>query len=315
MKMNELDYGREIEGSYLFDGEYYCIQDEKVFVMTDEGPVFTDKIKADQIRFHGEILIDRPELFELLIKEIKEIGNDEALIHADDGSGFDFWFVEDNYSKHKEDYKSGQKGNYRIFADILSSELPENFRDGVLLEGEAARKWFDWVGDDVEDGATAIVPLNEIADYKETVDFEKTGIYEFNATVNNPGFSENPGEEEGGDLFEIAIMNQFNKKEPRFITAEFQNPPYTFPAFEPDEDDEDELFCSGWALKGTMRFTVGRASEKILSEEGIYKYSSNEFTFAEDKGFQSFDDEDYIEDSDGGRILDPSKIFKYFDEE
>lgn len=241
------------------------------------------------------------------------------MIHADDGSGFDFWFVDNNYSKYKSQYVIGEKGRYRLFADILSAELPEDFRDGVILEGKSAKKWFEWVGDEVEDDASAIVSWSEIADYKETENFENSGIYEFNAIVNEPGFSENPGEEEGGDIFQIAVMNQFNKKEPRYITAMFQNPPYTFPEFESEEDDEDDMFCSGWALKGTMRFSVGRApegeDEEEPDEEQIFKYASNETTFAEDKGLCGFDDEDYLENENGERMLDPEKFSKYFGDE
>ncbi len=117
----------------------------------------------------------------------------------------------------------------------------------------------------------------------------------------------------------MAVMNQFNKENPRFITASFKNPPYTFPKFDADEDDEDDLFCDGWALKGTMCFVIGRIAddepEEENSEEHIFRYGTNNVTFAENKGLRSFNEEDYTEDENGNKMLKPSKYSKYFNEE
>lgn len=309
MKKIEFNFDEDFDGTYFYDDDYYVIQNDKVFLHNEDGYIFTDEFTPEQIQFYGEELKTESHVYELKILEIKELENGKALIHADDGCDFNFWFLDEDYKNHKNEYEIGKMQNILLFADILSSELPEDFREGVILEGKDARNFFEWI-DETEaledENSSAVLQRSDVAVYSETNDFEKTGIYNFTATVNNPGYADNPSEEIGGDTFELAVMNQLNKENPRYVTATFVNQPYTFPKFEPNEDDEDELFSDGWALKGTMRFVAGhKPKDKDLEKidfENVLKYGDNPVTFPEAKGFCNYDEEDYFEDEDGNRF-------------
>lgn len=288
------DPTKDFLGTYELEENLYVIQDEKVFVLTNGEYILDETISPDEIQFYGTRSEYKNFIYELKILEIKMIDSNTALIHADDGSDFDFWIYEDNYEAKKDLFKENEICKIRLFAEVLSSELPEDYREGVTLTGDDAKKWFAWMDDDVEEDASALVCLKEIATYSKTKDFSKTGIYNFSAIVNEPGMTDDPKKGDS-DIFTIAAMNQFNKKDPRYIIANFVNAPYSFPEFTKLDEDEDDFFQPGWALKGTIRF-VAEIPIKENSVDRIYKYGKNAVTFAEDKGFFNQDFADFEED-------------------
>lgn len=233
--------------------------------------------------------------FELLITEIKEIGNNQALITGDDGAGLNFVFIEKNYSKNNGKYRIGKKGVYRIAAELESVEVPEDCEEGVVLEGEDAKKFFDWVEDEVEDDASACVGFQDLAVYHPCDDFAQTGRYNFYGIATNPiclSVSEEIDalDPEKNSGFIIPLMNQFNKKEPRFIEAAFEQPNYYKGIIE-----------EGWAVKAVLRLTV---SHDIANN--VYEYGANETVSPEEKGLFGHDEDEYFEDEEGNRWLKDS---------
>ena len=134
---------------YFLDGIHYFISDGEVYTNDETGARVKVDILPSSIQMYGEC-VDDP-LFELKITEIKELLDNQALITGEDGSGLCFSFIERDFSSHKNKYIVGKTGLYQIGAELESVELPEDYDEGVTLEGEEAKKWFDWVDDDVEE--------------------------------------------------------------------------------------------------------------------------------------------------------------------
>lgn len=276
--------------TYKLDEEYYFICDGEVYTNDETG----DRVKVDMLpsslQMYGTCL--DAALFELKITKITEIDNNQALISAEDGAGIDFVFVEPDYLKNKELYKIGQKGIYEIKAELESVVVPEDCEDGVTLEGEDAKKFFDWVGDKVEDNAVACVPFAGMAVYSPCKDFEHTGRYNFYGTATHircwsisEEIDEADPEKTAG--FTIPLMNQFNKEEPRFAEACFEYPEYY----------KGEIM-HGWAVKAVLRF-IGLHG----TTNNIYEYGKNRTVCPEEKGLFYHDADEYIEDENGNRWL------------
>ena len=276
--------------NYYLDGIRYFICDGEVYTNDETGARVKVDMLPSSIQMYGEC-VDDP-LFELKITEIKEMSSNHALITGDDGSGLSFSFVERDFSTNKNKYKIGKKGFYQIGAELESVELPEDYEEGVTLEGEEARKWFAWVEDEVEEDASASVGFDEVAIYKRCDDFDSTGRYSFYGIATRPAclsvseeIDEPDPEKNSG--FHIAMMDQFNKEEPRFVDADFPNGQFHKGRIE-----------DGWAVKGVLRFIALHGVTNA-----VYEYGSNKSVSPEEKGLFDYDDDDYEEDEDGNRWL------------
>ena len=281
--------------SYELDGRRYFICDGEVYTNDETG----ERVKVDMLpsslQIYGTCL--DAALFELKITKITKIDNNQALISAEDGAGIDFVFVEPDYSKNKDLYKISQKGIYEIKAELESVEVPQNCEDGVTLEGEDAKKFFDWVGDKVEDNAVATVGFEDVAVYSPCKDFEHTGRYNFYGIVTNPSclsiseeIDEPDPEKTAG--FTIPLMNQFNKEKPRFAEACFEYPKYY----------KGEIM-HGWAVKAVLKF-IGLHG----TTNNIYKYGKNRTVCPEEKGLFDHDEDEYFEDDDGIHCIEVNEI-------
>lgn len=276
--------------NYYMDGKQYFICDGIVYTNDENGDRVEVDILPSSIQMYGECT-DLP-LFELLITEIKELKNNQALIFAEDGAGLDFGFIETDFAKNKEKYKKGQKGIYQIVAELEAVEIPEDCEDGVILEGQEAKKFFDWVEDEVEEDATACIGFDDVAVYETCNDFEETGRYNFYGIVStpcNPSISE---EIDRPDLekvigFTIPMMNQFNKKDSRFIEATFEDSKF-------HEGNIEE----GWAVKAVLRILALHGKRN-----NVYEYGTNSVVCPEEKGLFDHDEDEYFEEEDGTRWL------------
>ena len=123
---------------YELDGKGYFICDGEVYTNDETGARVRVDMLPSSIQMYGECLDD--PLFELRITDIKDIGNNHALISAEDGAGISLSFVELDYAKNKDIYKINEKGIYEIKADLESVVVPEDCEDGVALEGEDAKE-------------------------------------------------------------------------------------------------------------------------------------------------------------------------------
>ena len=276
--------------NYYLDGKWYFICDGIVYTHDENGARVEVDMLPSSIQMHGEC-IDDP-LFELKIIEIKELSNNQALITGEDGSGLCFSFIERDFPSYKNKYIVGKRGLYQIGAELETVELPEDYEEGVALEGEEAKKWFDWVEDEVEEDASASVGFNEVAIYKHCDDFDITGRYSFYGIATRPAclsvseeIDEPDPEKNSG--FHIAVMDQFNKEIPRYVEADFPKGKYHKGRIE-----------EGWAVKGILRF-IGLHGVT----NAVYKYGSNKTVSPEEKGLFDYDDDDYEEDEDGNRWL------------
>lgn len=276
--------------NYYLDGVLYFICDGEVYTNDETGARVKVDMLPSSIQMYGEC-VDDP-LFELIISDIKELPDNQALITGEDGSGLCFSFIERDFSKNKNKFIIGKKGFYQIGGELESVELPEDYEDGVTLEGEEAKKWFAWVDDEVEEDACASVGFDEVAVYKQCDDFEKTGRYSFYGIATRPAclsvseeIDEPDPEKNSG--FHIAMMNQFNKEKPRFVDADFPKGKYHKGEIE-----------HGWAVKGILRFVVLHGVTNA-----VYEYGSNKSVSPEEKGLFDYDDDDYEEDEDGKRWL------------
>ena len=268
---------------YYLDDVLYFICDGEVYTNDDTGSRVKVDILPSSIQMYGEC-IDNP-LFELKIVAIKELSNNQALITAEDGSGICFSFIEKDFASNKNKFVIGEKGYYQIVGELEFVELPEDYEGGVSLEGEEAKKWFAWVGDEVEEDANACVAFDEVAVYKQCDDFDKTGRYSFYGIATSPSclsvseeIDEPDPEKNAG--FIIAMMNQFNKEDPRYIAASFPKGMYHKGQIE-----------DGWAVKGILRFIVLHGTTNA-----VYEYGSNKSVSPEEKGLCDYDDNMYEED-------------------
>lgn len=276
---------------YELDGKRYFICDDEVYTNDETGARVRVDMLPSSIQMYGECL--DAALFELLITDVKEIGNNQALITAEDGADLNFSFVEKDFSKNKDKYTVGKKGIYEIVAELESVVVPEDCNDGVALEGEDAKKFFAWVGDEVEENAVASVGFDDVGVYHPCEDFAQTGRYNFYGIVTRPSclsvseeIDEPDPEKNSG--FTIPLMNQFNKEEPRFIEASFEYPNYHKGAIE-----------EGWAVKAVLRL-IGLHG----ITNNVYEYGNNRTVCPEEKGLFEHDDDEYYEDEDGNRWLE-----------
>lgn len=267
---------------YLLDDVLYFICDGEVYTNDDTGSRVKVDILPSSIQMYGEC-IDNP-LFELKIVAIKELPDNQALITAEDGSGICFSFIEKDFSSNKNKFVIGEKGYYQIVGELESVELSEDYEDGVTLEGEEAKKWFAWVDDEVEEDARTTVGFDEVAVYRQCEDFDVTGRYSFYGIATRPAclsvseeIDEPDPEKNAG--FHIAMMNQFNKEDPRYIAASFPKGMYHKGEIE-----------DGWAVKGILRFIVLHGTTNA-----VYEYGSNKSVSPEEKGLCDYDDDMYEE--------------------
>ena len=270
----EYDYEQDDEGSFMYKGEYYTVQNGVVFRYDGEDFYATDEVTLEMLENDADEMIEEPFVFELKVLEIKELKAGMALIHADDGAGLDFWFMDKSFDEREGEYKINSTGKYCLNAELLSAEVPENFRSGITLTGKAAEDFALWSGEKLSCGKVTVC-LNEASFYEETEDFESTGIYSFGAVVSEPGFGEDVTEEYDGDCFELALKNQFNKENPRFVTAYFAKKPFKFPEFELTEEDDDGFYREGWGIAGTLRFVRSDYSTEEADENEVWHYGEN----------------------------------------
>ena len=268
-KFNEND---KIDNTFTYDGDHYIVQNGYVFKMLeDEGYQYTDEITPEELELYGNPLIEKPTIVELKILNIKELSDGTALIKGKDGDGLELVFKDEKYSKSKEKYEIGRISQVYLFADILTCELPDDYAKGICLKGEDAIKWYKWTGQEELIGLidNTWTNLYSAAVYSETENFNETGIYTFHSIVVEPGFvsfDENQVYDEDGelicDVFKLVLPNQFNKRNPIFVLAQIMTgkfPPRIFKNL--PEDEETDFTESGWALKGTVRFTAYTGEE------------------------------------------------------
>lgn len=277
--MEEID----LKGFYVFDGKCYEICNGVVFERNGTGYYLKEDILPSSIQMYGKSL--EAGVFELKVTEIKKIDNNQALIYAEDGAGIEFVFVEKDYSKNKYKYAIGKKGIYQIAAELESVDVPEDFDEGVTLKGADARKFFDWVEDEVEEDAQACVGSEDIGVYHPCEDFELTGRYNFYGIASMTGclsvsdeICEPDVEKNTG--FRIALMNQFDKEEPRFVDA-----------FYKDLDYHEGEIGEGWAVKAVLRLICLNGTSTNL-----YEYGNNRTVTPEKKGLLGRTEEEIEEE-------------------
>lgn len=287
---------------YELDGKRYFICDGEVYTNDETGARVRVDMLPSSLQMYAECTDD--PLFELKIIEIKELNQTTALINCEDGSGLEFSFLDKEFDKYKNRYKTGEKGIYQIQAELESVEVPDNHEDGVELTGEAAKEFFEWVEDEVEPDAAACVGFYDMGLYEKLPDFSETGRYSFYGIVDRPScysvseeIDEPDPEKNSG--FKIPLMNQFKKEDPRFIDAHFVYPEYHKGVIE-----------EGWAVKAVLR---------LIARHGItnnvYEYGSNRTVCPEEKGLFGHEDDEYFEDEDGNRWLEDDDDFDFEDEE
>lgn len=307
------------DGYYIYDGGKYAVQDGNVFVCKDDVFTFTEEFTTEQLEMYGEKQEDFSGRFELKVLEITERDDGSAFIKATDNAGLDLTFVDPNYFEHSENYAVEKIGTYRLFATVTESEFPENFKEGLELSGEDAKKWFDWMGEEVEENARAVIHSNDFACYSESENFAETTLYDFRVLVDTPSIValDEPGNEEFSDGFHLVMMNQFNRQISRYVLCDFKSGHFPKRFYENRKEDEDFDFMEGgFVLQGKVYFQAVFYDRPEDKDKGaLYKFDSNPFVPCEAKGYYSFDDEDYIENENGERMLDPEKAGKYFDDE
>lgn len=276
--------------TYIYEDKEYFIRDGQVFTYDDDWNTVKADILPSSLELYGKCTDD--PLFELKINSVNENTNGSAFISAEDGSGIEFAFIDKQYSEHKNEYKIGKKGIYQIVAELESITVPEDSDEGVCLSGEDAKKWFDWVGDEVEENAEAAIGFEDIALISKHKDFEETANYDFYGMVQTVACWSVSDEIDEPDPektcgFKMPMMNQWNKSEPRFVTASFEKPKYY-----KGQIDENV------AVKAVLHFVARHGKTNAL-----YKYGTNPIVSPEEKGLCEYSDEDYYEDEDGQRWL------------
>ncbi len=274
--------------TYIYEDKLYFIRDGEVFTYDDDYNTIKTDILPSSLEIYGEC-VDQP-MFELKILSIKENDDGSAFIDAEDGGGIQFVFIEKEYNKHKGNYLIGQKGKYEIAAELEKVEIPEDSADYVHLSGDDAKKWFDWVGDEVEEDAEADIGFNDIALFSKMSDFESTANYDFYGMASDVAclsISEEIDEPDPSKTsgFKIPMMNQWNKEEPRFVTASFEYPAYF-----------NGKIYDNTAVKAVLHFVALHGKTNAL-----YKYGTNSTVSPEEKGSFGHSDDEYWEGEDESR--------------
>ncbi|MDO4505820.1 MAG: hypothetical protein Q4B64_02600, partial [Spirochaetales bacterium] len=256
-----------------FDGNTYVIQNGNVFLFRNGKYVYTKEITESQLKIYGREKIEPPSIFELKVLNINERKDGSALIKAEDGNGLEIVFKDVNYSKRRENYQTGKKGKYNLFATVFNEELPEEYANGICLKGKDAEKWFKWTGDEEKIGLVDLARTNmaEVTVYSKAGDFEETGRYNFEALVSQPGFVSPDASEEviydaegeiESDIFRLCLPDQFNKIRPKFVTASFNSGKFPLRIYKDLPEDKDFDFTySGWLIKGSVEFEAGIGNE------------------------------------------------------
>lgn len=306
-KIPVFNENEDIEKSYNYDGVNYAIQNGKVFkIVEDEGYVYTDEITISQLEIYGEELIEKPVILELKVLSIKEKSDGTAIITGEDGSGLEILFEDEDYKNRKEIYVIGKIGRYYIMADVLSCELPEDYKKGIRLEGEDAAKWYKWTEQEELIGLIdeTYTDLDSVAVYSKTENFDDTGIYNFTSIVKEPGFvslDEKLAYDDEGELiydgFKLCLPNQFNKTEPIFVLAQIMTGKFPARIFQNlPEDDGIEFSYGGWPIKGTVKFSAYYGnewwSEKFEEDEIVRFYGKNKNISYEERIARDFEDDD-----------------------
>ncbi|MBO4508767.1 MAG: hypothetical protein J5747_09040 [Spirochaetaceae bacterium] len=276
--------------NYVLDEKEYFIRDGEVFTYDDDWNTVKVDMLPSSLFLYGKCT--DAAMFEVKITAVNKLDENSALITAEDGSGIDFCFIEKDFNTHKQEFVIGQKGVYQIQAELKSVTVPRDSRDGVSLEGDEARKFFGWVGDEVEENATATVGFSDMAVYKKRKDFSKTGNYNFYGIISKPtclSVSEEIDEPDGNKLcgFTIPLMNQFNRLEPRFAGAYF-----------PEGEYHKGWIDEGRAVKAVLCFVCLHGKTNAL-----YEYGTNPIVSPEEKGYFDHADDEYEEDENGNRWL------------
>lgn len=276
--------------TYYLDGTMYFISKGIVYTHDDTGiPVAIDMLPSS-LQLNG--ICTDAAVFELCVTGIRSLKNNQALISVEDGAGLSFSFIERDYLIYQDRYKIGEKGIYQIEALLESVELPEDYEDGVCLTGPDAKRFFEWVEDEVEENSSAVVGFQDIGVYQPCDDFEQTGRYHFYGIIENPCCLSVSDEIDAPDPekisgFTVPLMNQFDKKTPRFITASFESPEYY-----PGEVE------NGWAVKAVLKL-IGLHG----TSQNVYKYGDNTIVCPEEKGLFGHDEDDFFVDEDGSMWL------------
>lgn len=280
MKENCFNEEKAYEGYYSFNDTLYMIQDGRVFRNTakefdfrtiSEELVYLKSLSPEKIRANGKLATQLPTTYELKITEIKKIGENKALIHANDGLDFDFWIYEGDYKANASLYRINEVCTLSIVAEILSAELPEAYNYGRKLTEEELNTFAYLHENDCHVKSTEN-PSFSI--YKQTADFFKNGVYSFFATETEARFG--IPTKETPDMCSIPAMNQFLKDDPRYVRAVFSAEPYTFPEF---HDDDFECFQLEWRLQGTLRFIASKQSNDSNIVKTVYGYGKEEIQF------------------------------------
>lgn len=252
--------------NYKFDGEYYCIENDKRLYQLDENAkehVVSD-ITVDQLKMYGECL--DPWVFELRVLSIKTFEEPDwkALIIAEDGAGIEIAFWDECYFDHPELYEIGKIGVYSIWGNIQTKPKPVQQIDGVYLEKDEEAKYEQYVYGEKSVKGKSYKYINDLdfAIFEKTEDFENTGFYNFRTVVSSP-YCDNDEDGKPNDKiitgFMMPLMNQVNKEYPRKVSAQFdlEHP------FKGDLNYHD-------GLKGVISF-----STSTPLSDNIGKYGSN----------------------------------------
>lgn len=210
--------------NYQFEDHCYTVSGDEVYLFDEEKleNVLVSNITASQLEMYGEC-VDAPAI-ELKIKAIKEFASPDwkALITADDGAGVEIAFWDETYFDHPEIYKVGEVGLYNLWANIEDKPTPEVSEDGVVFTDKEAEKYEEFLWDDEADVKTST--FSDFAFFEKTDDFDISGKYKFRTVVSRVMYASDENEQPLDDEyfgFDMSLMNQIYKENPRRIMAQF----------------------------------------------------------------------------------------------